>query len=80
VDLVLILEHEAPATERVSAAVNATFHRRGTHPVPGVVPEPPSGWAKPFAALVAECGLDRTLKTAHQRVEAFWQSVHSRSK
>jgi hypothetical protein len=80
VDLVLILEHEAPATERVSTAVYATFRRRGTHPVPEVVPEPPSAWAKPFAALAAECGLDRTLMTAHQRVEAFWQSVHSRSK
>jgi hypothetical protein len=80
VDLVLILEHETPGTERVSAAVDATFRRRGTHPVPEVVPEPPSGWAKPFAALAAECGLDKTLMTAHQRVEAFWQSVHRRSK
>jgi hypothetical protein len=81
VDLVLILEHEAPATERVSAAVNATFRRRGTHPVPEVVPEPPSGWAKPFAALAADCGLDQRLSTAHERVEVFWRTVrpHSRS-
>ncbi len=45
VDLVLILEHEAPATERVSAAVDATFRRPGTHAVPDVVREPPAGWA-----------------------------------
>jgi Nucleotidyl transferase AbiEii toxin, Type IV TA system len=56
VDLVLILEREAPATERVRMAVDATFQRRGTHPVPDVVPEPPSGWAKPFTALAAEWG------------------------
>jgi hypothetical protein len=56
VDLVLILEHEAPATERVRMAVHATFRRRGTHPVPDVVPEPPSGWAKPFTALRPNVG------------------------
>ena len=75
VDLVLILEHEAPATERVRAGVDATFQRRGTHSVPDVVPEPPSDWAKPFAALAAECGLEQTLAAAHERVEAFWRTV-----
>jgi hypothetical protein len=35
VDLALILEHEAPATERVRAAVDATFQRQRTHSVPG---------------------------------------------
>jgi len=78
VDLVLILEHEAPATERVRMAVDATFQRRGTHPVPDVVPEPPSGWAKPFTALAAECGLEQTLATAHERVEAFWRRISGR--
>lgn len=77
VDLVLILQHEAPATERVRAAVDATFRRRGTHSAPDVVPEPPSVWAKPFAALAAECGLEQTLATAHERVEAFWRSVRA---
>jgi hypothetical protein len=80
VDLVLILEREAPATERVSAAVDATFRRRGTHPEPDLMPEPPSGWAKPFAALAAECGLDQTLSTAHRRVDNFWQSLQSQSR
>jgi hypothetical protein len=80
VDLVLILEREAPAIERASAAVDATFRRRGTHPVPAVVPEPPSGWAKPFTALAAECGLEQTLATAHRRVEGFWRSVQSQSR
>ena len=40
VDLVLILDHEAPSTERVSAAVDATFRRRGTHSATAVVPPP----------------------------------------
>jgi hypothetical protein len=75
VDLVLILEHQAPATERVRVAVDATFHRRETHSVPNDVPEPPSDWARPFIALAAECGLEHTLTTAHKRVEVFWRSL-----
>jgi hypothetical protein len=80
VDLLLILEHEAPATERVSAAVDATFRRRGTHSVPAVVPEPPTGWAKPFGALAAECGLEQTLTIAHERVGAFSRTTRVRSR
>ncbi len=75
VDLVLILKHETPVPERVSAAVDATFRRRGTHAAPDFVPEPPPVWAKPFAALAADCGLDDTLATAHERVQAFWNSL-----
>jgi hypothetical protein len=78
VDLVLILEHEPPGTERVSAAVDATFRRRGTHSAPDVVPKPPSSWAKPFADLATACGLDQELITAHERVQVFWQTVQSR--
>jgi hypothetical protein len=80
VDLVLILEHEAPAPDRVSTAVDATFRRRGTHSVPDVVLEPPSAWAKPFAALAAECGLDERLAPAHERVDSFWRTVYSKSR
>ena len=75
--LLTIRTTHTPATERVRAAVDATFQRRGTHSVPDVVPEPPSGWAKPFAALAAECGLEQALASAHERVEAFWRSVRA---
>lgn len=77
VDLVLIQQHQVPSTERVSSAVDATFRRRATHSVPDVVPEPPADWAKPFAALAADCGLDQRLPTAHERVEAFWRRVRT---
>jgi hypothetical protein len=80
VDLVLILQHEAPAAERVRTAVDATFQRRGTHSVPDVVPEPSSGWAKPFAALAAECGLEQTLTIAHERVKVFWRTTRVQSR
>lgn len=79
VDLVLVLEHETLAPERVNAAVEATFRRRGTHPVPAAIAAPPADWTKPFAALAADCGLEQTATVAHQRVEAFWRTVRSRS-
>ena len=78
VDLVLILEHQPLDTDRVGAAVEATFSRRRTHPAPDVVPAPPSDWVKPFAAVAAECGLKQTLTTARERVEAFWRTLEVR--
>lgn len=75
VDLVLILEHETLAAERVSVAIDATFRRRGTHPVAGRVHEPPRAWATPFAALATECHLRHTLDTAHRHVETFWRQL-----
>ena len=77
VDLVLILEHQPLDTDRVSAAVDATFSGRGTHTTPDVAPAPPSDWVKPFGALAAECGLMETLPSAHERVEAFWRTARA---
>jgi hypothetical protein len=77
VDLLLILEYEAPTPERLQTAVEATFRRRGTHPVPEQVPAPPSAWTKPFAALAAECELDQSIASAHERIEKFWQAVRA---
>jgi hypothetical protein len=77
VDLVLIIERQQLSSARIRAAVNATFVRRSTHPVPAHVPPPPSDWAKPFAALAAECGMAYTADTAHVRVEGFWRALGS---
>jgi hypothetical protein len=77
VDLVLIITHHDLSPDRTRAAVDATFLRRDTHPVPADVPPPPSDWAKPFAALAAECGMAYTANSAHERVEAFWRGLRS---
>jgi hypothetical protein len=77
VDLVLIIERQHLSSHRTRVAVDATFVRRATHPVPADVPLPPSDWAKPFGALAAECGMGYTVETAHERVEAFWRELRS---
>lgn len=46
VDLVLIIERQDLSSDRIRVAVEATFVRRATHPVPADVPMPPSDWAK----------------------------------
>lgn len=79
VDLVLIIARQQLSSHRIRVAVDATFARRATHPVPADVPLPRSDWAKPFATLAAECGLDSTFATAHERVEAFWRELRRRS-
>lgn len=75
VDLVLILEEHVPSSDRVRKAVDATFARRRTHPVPERILAPPAGWEKPFGELAAACHLDYTPTTAHKRVQGFWRTV-----
>jgi hypothetical protein len=77
VDLVLILEQHELSSDRVREAVDATFARRRTHPVPTAVLAPPADWAKPFAELAAACRLDYTPTTAYERVQDFWRIAGS---
>lgn len=80
VDLVLILEHQQPSFGAIREAVEATFARRNTHPVPEGILPPPAGWAKPFAELAAGCRLDYTPIMAYERVQEFWRTatLHTR--
>jgi hypothetical protein len=77
VDLVLLIERQPLAADRLHAAVAATFARRHTHPIPERLLAPPVEWTRPFAALAAECGLDHTAITASQQVGAFWKTLLS---
>ncbi len=75
VDLVLLIERGNLSSDRIRTAVDATFARRSTHAVPGVVPAPPSDWAKPFEVLAVECGIEPSVNLAHARVETFWRAL-----
>lgn len=39
---------------------------------------PPGDWARPFAALVLECGLDQTLDGAYERLRGVWTALRPR--
>jgi hypothetical protein len=75
VDLVLLIDRHEMSADRIRSAVEATFVRRRTHPVPTELPAPPAAWSRPFAALAAECGLAYSAQTAHQRASEFWREL-----
>jgi hypothetical protein len=76
-DLILLIERGSLSPERIRRAVEATFDRRATHPIPDDLLPPPKAWARPFAALLTECGLDRTPDGAHERIREVWAVVRA---
>ena len=76
VDLVLLIDTGLLDPAATAAALQLTFARRATHPLPGELPPPPGGWATPFAALAAEVALaERTVDAAFARVSAFFAAL-----
>ena len=76
VDLVLLIDTGLLESAATVAALQLTFARRATHPLPGELPPPPAGWATPFAALAAEVALaERTVDAAFARVSAFFAAL-----
>ncbi|AKU93214.1 nucleotidyl transferase AbiEii/AbiGii toxin family protein [Vulgatibacter incomptus] len=53
-DLALIATAGSIAAGRLRAAIEQTFSFRGTHDVPGRLPEPPEAWAAPYATIAKE--------------------------
>lgn len=80
VDLVLFLDLGLPDEASVARAIQAVFSTRGTHPLPADLPDPPEGWAQPFARLADEVGLsEKTPEAAMDRLNAFWRTLFPRS-
>jgi hypothetical protein len=65
VDLVLIATEGAPDAALLRAAMNRTFARRASHPLPVVLPDPPPDWRVPYARMARDIGLDADLGAGH---------------
>jgi predicted nucleotidyltransferase component of viral defense system len=79
VDLVLLAQSEKLEPERVRLALEATFERRGTHPLPTKLPASPRDWAEPYAALAEELGLPaRTAAQARAYLDVHWRRWNPR--
>ena len=61
--------------EKTRYALNRTFDRRGTHPLPDTLLPPPEIWSRPFATLAAECSLKLEFHAAFENVSAFMQTL-----
>jgi hypothetical protein len=63
VDIVLLIQLGLDK-KKVTAAISATFKRRGTHKLSERLQAPPASWKEPFAELAAECGLSKDIGSA----------------
>jgi hypothetical protein len=61
-------------TEKIQSAVETTFARRNTHPIPTRLEPPPAEWQRPFATPAEECRLKVDLTQAGENVAEFWDS------
>jgi hypothetical protein len=71
VDMVLLIESGTLEPSRVIQALDATFERRATHPVPDILAPPPDAWVSPFARLAAECRLELSVTDAFGILQEF---------
>jgi hypothetical protein len=76
VDLVLILDKDAPAPESVKPAIEATFIHRGTHDIPVAIPPAPPTWTSSFTAMAKQVNIsETTVEGAVARMNHYWKGI-----
>jgi predicted nucleotidyltransferase component of viral defense system len=75
VDLVVIAHTTTIDADRLTHAINEIFQRRATHPVPEVLPPPPSDWEQGWHKLVADVPADEDLRGGHATAASFLNPV-----
>lgn len=75
VDMTLLIKSGTLNKKRTVEAVQATFKRRKTHPVPAALAAPPAAWTEPFADLARECGLPVEIDKAFTELVEFFGAV-----
>jgi hypothetical protein len=75
IDLLLLIRSGDLAPGRMLECVRATFERRQTHPLPAEMPPPPTQWARTFAALAEEVGVEVNIEAGYRIVSEWWQRV-----
>jgi Nucleotidyl transferase AbiEii toxin, Type IV TA system len=76
IDLVLILDKDAPAPESVKPAIEATFNHRGTHEIPVTIPTAPPTWTSSFTAMAKQVNIsETTVEGAVARVNEYWKGI-----
>jgi hypothetical protein len=74
-DMLLLVEAGKLSRTRTAQAIMTTFEKRNTHSVPGELIPPPTTWAKPFAALAAECAVSDSVEHAFEKVRVFLDTL-----
>jgi hypothetical protein len=79
VDMALLIGSGGMDQQRILAALNLTFERRGTHDLPADLIPPPAEWQLPFQALAEECGLPTEAAEVFAAVQGYYEEVLVRS-
>jgi len=75
VDLVLIIENEMLWAKPLHAALDRVFTRRGTHPMPASLPQPPEEWTIAYREMAGQVGLDPNLAEGYRVAAACFDAV-----
>ena len=78
VDMLLLLQSSKLSPDAVVKALQATFIKRATHPIPATLVPPPAGWNPRFAALAAECNLPTDISRAFASIEGYISNLHGK--
>ncbi len=75
-DLALLASTGTLSARELRQACEQTFSFRGTHPMPERLPDPPTGWEGPYAAMVRDSALAwPTLATVAEAARLFLDPV-----
>ncbi|MBI4350966.1 MAG: nucleotidyl transferase AbiEii/AbiGii toxin family protein [Elusimicrobia bacterium] len=75
IDMLLLIGSGKMDHARVRLALDATFKRRKTHPMPAALTRPPAAWKAPFGALAGACGLPADLAAAFEILNSFYSRL-----
>ncbi|OGN86634.1 MAG: hypothetical protein A2X23_00300 [Chloroflexi bacterium GWC2_73_18] len=75
VDLFLIAALAPLDAESLREALRVTFERRGRRTLPAALPRPPADWARPFAQLAGEVGLEPGLRRGHDAAARLLDAI-----
>ncbi len=73
VDMALLIQYYEMDHERIVAALQQTYMRRGTHELPDTLNNPPEEWNSTFEALAKQCDLDGDISTVFASVHDFYE-------
>lgn len=75
VDMLLLIGSGRMDSAKVRLALDATFKRRKTHPLPSTLSRPPAAWKAPFGALAVTCALPVDLGAAFETLNSFYSRL-----
>ncbi len=75
VDIILLIRLKDFNSERFRQALDMTFTRRNTHPLPHLLAKPPQAWESTFKILASRCGLNPSMDLAFADMSTFYEKA-----